>query len=65
MHSIFIVPLVCANQPCQNGGTCVAVGASYSCFCGLTSIYTGKNCDSTAAMTIDGMNISLCNDMYL
>jgi hypothetical protein len=47
------VLMACENQPCQNGGTCVPVGASYSCFCGLTSIYNGKNCDSTTPMTAD------------
>jgi hypothetical protein len=44
------VPMTCADQPCQNGGTCVTMGNSYSCFCGLSSIYTGKNCDSTTPM---------------
>jgi len=57
--------MACENQPCQNGGTCVPVGASYSCFCGLTSIYNGKNCDSTTPMTADGTEISLYNYMYL
>ncbi|CAF4489200.1 unnamed protein product [Rotaria socialis] len=47
------VPTACASQPCKNGGTCVPIGSSYSCFCGTTSIYTGKNCDSTAPMPID------------
>ncbi|CAF0732018.1 unnamed protein product [Adineta steineri] len=43
--------MTCANQPCKNGGTCVPVGNSYSCFCGLSTIYNGKNCDSTTPMT--------------
>jgi hypothetical protein len=51
---IFLVPMTCADQPCQNGGTCVAMGNSYSCFCGLSSIYTGKNCDSTTPMPAAG-----------
>jgi len=46
--------MTCADQPCQNGGTCVPMGNSYSCFCGLNSIYTGKNCDSTTPMPVDG-----------
>ncbi len=62
---IFIVNGDCSSNPCKNGGTCVPVGSSYSCFCGLNSIYTGKNCDSPAPMTTDGTKISLCNySMY-
>ncbi|CAF5216601.1 unnamed protein product [Rotaria magnacalcarata] len=48
-----LVPTSCASQPCKNGGTCVPIGSSYSCFCGTASIYTGKNCDSTTPMPID------------
>lgn len=44
----------CAVQPCQNGGTCVPMGTSYSCFCGLNSVYTGKNCDTTTPMPVTG-----------
>ncbi|CAF0971130.1 unnamed protein product [Adineta ricciae] len=54
MTSTTTIPSVsrdCQSNPCQNGGTCVPIGTSYSCFCGLDSIYTGKNCDSTAAMS--------------
>ncbi|UJR28907.1 hypothetical protein I4U23_010125 [Adineta vaga] len=43
--------LTCTNNPCQNGGTCVPVSSSYFCFCGLNSVYTGKNCDSTTPMS--------------
>ena len=46
--------LTCANSPCKNGGTCVPRDTSYSCFCGTDSIYTGKNCDSTAPMPVEG-----------
>jgi hypothetical protein len=55
---IFTVNVDCSSNPCKNGGTCVPIGSSYSCFCGLHSIYTGKNCDSTAPMTTDGTKIS-------
>lgn len=41
----------CTQSPCRNGGTCVPRGDSYSCFCGLKSIYSGKNCDSTAPLS--------------
>jgi hypothetical protein len=53
--------MACMNQPCQNGGTCVPVGTSYSCFCGLATIYNGKNCDSTTPMPTAGTKISLCS----
>jgi hypothetical protein len=62
---IFAVAMTCTDQPCKNGGTCVPRDTSYSCFCGTDSIYTGKNCDSTTPMTVDGMKISSYNYMYL
>jgi len=39
--------ITCANQPCQNGGTCYNAGSSYFCYCGTSSTYTGKNCETS------------------
>jgi hypothetical protein len=61
IHVIFVGTMTCTDQPCKNGGTCVTMGTSYSCFCGTNSIYSGKNCDSTTPMPIDGMKISSYN----
>ena len=32
----------CSSDPCENGGSCVNVGASYKCHC--TQEFYGKNC---------------------
>jgi hypothetical protein len=42
------------NHHAEMVGTCVPRGDSYSCFCGLKSIYSGKNCDSTAPLSKQG-----------
>ena len=34
----------CDDQPCANGGTCVANGASYTCQC--SRLFSGRNCES-------------------
>ena len=34
----------CCNNPCGNGGSCVAVGTSYTCTC--PTCYSGSNCQT-------------------
>ena len=59
----------CSSNPCQNGGTCVDVIASYSCNCLLQ--YTGSHCEQrlwcapnpcqNGGMCIEGNDTFLCN----
>mgnify|MGYP000363720838 CR=1 FL=1 len=37
---------MCAENPCQNGGTCVSNGNSYYCECDVG--FTGRNCETQA-----------------
>jgi len=47
----------CEDQPCLNGGTCVAVGEySYECTCSYDDGFSGPNCGETWDSTPDQIN---------
>ncbi len=43
-----LVPL-CDPNPCENGGTCMQVGASFSCTCDPSAGFTGPTCSMRVA----------------
>lgn len=48
----------CASSPCQNGGTCVVNGNSYTCSC--TSNWTGSTCNTSTYICDKNNDFIVC-----
>ena len=47
---------ICANNPCQNGGTCRGDGNSFSCQC--PSTFTGSRCQYEGELKLIGFSLT-------